>query len=375
MKKYSIIIILAIIGTGAAAWYYYRANSVAPSRSITPVQTEEPKVLKIPTGTSSEISLSPLSICRALDKAVEFLNTSPDKITPVNEKQRSFLSADYMTYRRHMKKDMFGPDELKAYAARDAETLNKILRDNGFSIQLEPFSSPDSIGFLAIQDILVKWLEKAERKPIRSGKNEYAGFRLEAQSMAALESAHDAQVSFAVDDERNPTVVMAEIVTQSGDKVCCAVRIKITENNTEAVPFFSGKGVPSDHDVMHTIRSLVENRIQYSGTCRYNAIELPMISYQEQPDVAWFKKLQFPGYTVDQALQEVIFKMNESGARANAAFVFTIAGCTAGIPMPSPEPLIVNEPFLLWIERPGMPLPIFAAYLDQKYWTDPGSIE
>jgi hypothetical protein len=99
-----------------------------------------------------------------------------------------------------------------------------------------------------------------------------------------------------------------------------------------------------------------------------------MITYQEEPDVEWLKSLQFPGRAVSKALQEVIFKMNEVGARAQAAIALVV--CEVAAPsMHYQEPLIVNQPFLLWIERPGMPLLIFAAYLEQKYWTDPGSIE
>jgi hypothetical protein len=175
-----------------------------------------------PVAANSGISLSPLSICRALDKAVEFLNISLEQVTPVNEEQQSFLNTEYATYRQHMKKDLFGADELKAYAAYDAETLNKILKDNGFSIQLPSFSYPD-IGIVAIQDILVKWLEKAERKPIRSGKKDYAGFHLDEVKM---------HVSFWGNDQSNSTIVIAEIATQSEDKVYCAVKVKIGDQKT-----------------------------------------------------------------------------------------------------------------------------------------------
>jgi hypothetical protein len=365
MKKYGVLIGLAIISAGVAGWYWYydvkKQGAVTAEKQVT-----GPKITST-TVTTSEISLSPLSICRVLDKAVEFLNISPEQIIPVSAEQQAFLSADYATYRQHMKKDLFAPHELKAYVARDAETFNKILRDNGFTIQLKEFTHPDSIGVVAIQDILVKWLEKAERKSIRSGKKEYAGFHLDEKKM---------DVSFSGNNQDNPTIVIAEIATQSKDKVYCAIKVKISDEKTAAVPFFADKDSPSDHDVIHTIdvlREQFKNPGQYPSVYLFNAIELPMINYQEQPSVKWFKGLKFPGYAVDQALQEVIFKMNEVGARAKAAFAIGMCG-SAPCVRPK-EPLIVNQPFLLWIERPGMPLPIFAAYLEQKYWSDPGSIE
>lgn len=372
MKKYMVVVGVAITIIGAAGWYYYRTKMREPVNAVKPAQVEQQTVPVVnqavkPTVASSEISLSPLSICRALDKAIEFLNLSPDQIVPVNDEQRSFLNVDYATYRQHMKKDLFGPDELKAYVASDAETLNKVLRDNGFSIQLAPFPRSDSIGIVAIQNILVKWLEKAESKPVRSGRKEYAGFRLDECKM---------QVSFSGNNQDNPTIVIAEIATQTDDKVYCAVKVKIENDKTTADPFFESKSSTSDHDVMHTINTLrqeFKDTKKYSDVRRYDAIELPMISYQKQPSVKWLLGLRFhPTYGVAQALQEVIFKMNDFGARAKAAVAMELGEMAM---LRSKEPLIVNQPFLLWIERPGMPLPIFAAYLEQKYWSDPGSIE
>lgn len=312
--------------------------------------------------SSSEISLSPLSICKALDKALEFFNISPEQIVPVNEEQRAFLNSDYQAYRQHLTKGIFGPHELHAYTARDAETLNKILRDNGFSIQLQEFASSDSVGVVAIQDILVKWLEEAEQKSIRSAGKEYPGFALDADEM---------HVSFYGDDQSNPHIVIAEIATQSDDKVYCAARIKAGS----VVPFFEGNNL-SDHDIMHAINSLrlqLKDPNKYRSTHLYNTMELPMIDYQKRPSIEWLLGLMISGSFVGQALQEVIFKMNEIGARAKAAVSIEIL--RSAPPSLIVKPLIINQPFLLWIERPGMPLPIFAEYLQQEYWSNPVSLE
>jgi hypothetical protein len=374
MKRYCIIVGLVILSVGIAGWYYWQHNIPISQETL----QSKPQPLKVPVSIS-DISLSPLSICKALDTALEFLNMLPDQMLPINEAQRTFLSSDYAAYRQHIKKDMFTSHELQAYVAHDAETLNKILRDNGFSIQLEDFSGPDSIGVVAIQNILVKWIEKAERKSIRSGNKEYPGFHLDEQFHL---DTHKMSVSFSGNDQNNPTLVISEIATQSGDKVYCAVKVKIGDEKTTVTPFFQGKDMPHDDEIMQAIDALkkeFKDSEKYPSLHRYNALELPMINYHEKPSIEWLLRLKFPpNREIAQALQEVIFKMNETGAQSKAAVAIEICETMSMYPSPPPppkEPLIVNQPFLLWIERPGMPLPIFAAYLEQKYWADPGSLE
>jgi hypothetical protein len=363
MEKYSIINLVLLLPV-AVGWYYYHT----PHKPGTPT-TQSAHVIQ-QAATNSEISLSPIAICKAFDKAIEFLNISSDQIMPVNNQQKAFLNADYATYRKYLKPDLFAPDELKAYVARDAQTLNKILRDNGFSIQLQEFVNAQSIGIVAIQDILLKWLKAAKRITIPSGKKQYIGFHLDEHRM---------DVSFSGNDVNKPTIVVAKISTQSHDKVYCAVRMNMNSDKVVLVPFFEGVAAGlTDHEVMHAvceIREKLKDSSQYSNINRYNAIELPMIEYQAKPSVKWLIGLKFsPGYEVAQALQEVIFKMNEFGARAKAAVAIELMKSVAPSPN-SKVSLVVNQPFLLWIERPGMPLPIFAAYLPQKYWADPGSLE
>jgi len=315
----------------------------------------------------SEISLAPLTICKALDQAIAFINISPEQIIPVNSKQDAFLQRDYAVYRRHMTDTLFRPDELQAYVAEDAETLNKILRDHGFSIQLKPFR-PSEVGIVAIQDIIVTWNKKAEHSTIQAAGKTYPSFIMDEKNN---------DITFFVYHDQENHIIIAEILTQSHDKVYCAVKMKTIDGQNTVVPFFDYHTENIDDlTVAHTIaqwQQNVKNNPLYSYT--FNALELPMIMYHAQPSLEWLLKLQLSsGYVVTQALQEVIFKMNEIGAQAKAAVAIAIRELSSAHSAPQ-NPLIVNQPFLLWIERPGMPLPLFAAYLTQEHWAAPPSFE
>jgi hypothetical protein len=71
MRRYGIIAALGVFAVGAAGWYYYYVK-MRESISVTNQgRAAEPPVKKAseimkPAATSSEISLSPLSICLSL---------------------------------------------------------------------------------------------------------------------------------------------------------------------------------------------------------------------------------------------------------------------------------------------------------------------
>lgn len=78
--------------------------------------------------------------------------------------------------------------------------------------------------------------------------------------------------------------------------------------------------------------------------------------------------LEIYHYRIRQALQETRFQMNEKGARAQSAVAIEI--CVKCIQQPTPT-FDITEPFYIWIERPGMSVPLFAAYVDQVDWKEP----
>jgi serine protease inhibitor len=73
---------------------------------------------------------------------------------------------------------------------------------------------------------------------------------------------------------------------------------------------------------------------------------------------------------VQEAKQEVRFGMNEEGARAKTATALAVRAAASAL-----EHIVVDDDFLLWIERPGVAVPLFAGYLvKHDAWRDPGSL-
>ncbi|MDO8598851.1 MAG: hypothetical protein Q7S02_01975, partial [bacterium] len=60
------------------------------------------------------------------------------------------------------------------------------------------------------------------------------------------------------------------------------------------------------------------------------------------------------------------------GARAESAVAIAV---TRGGSFEKPKPdLVIDQPFLCWIRRPGCRLPLFVGYFDTDSWKDPGSL-
>lgn len=42
--------------------------------------------------------------------------------------------------------------------------------------------------------------------------------------------------------------------------------------------------------------------------------------------------------------------------------------------LPKPD-LVIDRPFLCWIERPGIPVPLFLGHITEEDWKSPGSLD
>jgi len=103
-------------------------------------------------------------------------------------------------------------------------------------------------------------------------------------------------------------------------------------------------------------------------------LHFPMVDLAERETLDWIKGLYTLGqdkrsWEIKEAVQQVTLKMNHLAARARAADEMTV-----GITSLPPPALIIDRPFLVVFERPGLPQPLFAAYVTQESWKDPGLI-
>lgn len=202
-------------------------------------------------------------------------------------------------------------------------------------------------------DVTVKWFEKGDKQEIESEdpenpekKRMYPGVRIKSK-----------HVSFSRSREHPHPI--ARLDTKNGDQV-----------------FMTMVDVPlADFGIYAFIRSL-ELRPTYR---EFGGLRFPMTKFKENPDITFLegmKNTSKEGYpaVIVQAWQETKFRMNEVGARAESEVrLRTMVYGSAGFD-PVPPDHVIDKPFVVWIVREGLPLPLFMGYITREHWENPGEL-
>ena len=299
------------------------------------------------TLTTESHAIHPILGC--LIASEEFLGEDR-KWTAVNDLQKQFLELCFESGKSDVPTLK---DDMKSIANLDVAVINKFLKDEGFSIQLDPLPEGEGFAIASVLKILVEWISKGERIKIRSENTgeEYDGVKKMRE------------VFFLRSDKHHDPI--ACITTKSKDKVYITM---IDDPET---------GI----DLVDWVQSLRGN-LSYSS--EREGIHFPMINYDEEVNISWLEKMHtlavddakhFPGDPMEiaQALQQTKLRMNEVGAKVESAAAMGMVRCSAfsGPEPPPPPPYIVNKPFLVWFEREGLELPYFIGFMTEDKWEDP----
>lgn len=243
-------------------------------------------------------------------------------------------------------RDISRLEELKAKVGLDADTVNKFLEENGYSIRLRPWTPADNMfGVAAVQDTVCRWLEPGDleskngREITLAGKT---GFRLRS---------HKHGVSFFDVGEREPAVC-------------------IETKGRDGVIILRTDDAPLNEFELASRANLILSQVQKSNQWGrdYDGVDLPMVYFDVQPDISWLVGLKTDrGAEIMQAVQQVTFGMNQFGARAKQA---SALGATRGISIENYYK--VDGPFLVIFGRVGCKLPTFHAYVEESDFRDPG---
>lgn len=108
----------------------------------------------------------------------------------------------------------------------------------------------------------------------------------------------------------------------------------------------------------------------------FGGLRFPMVNINQGVDIGWLKGMATVGkdnlpYYISQALQQNKLRINEIGARAQSATAISVRLMSA---VPPPPDYTIDRPFLVWFERRGLSKPIFAAYVTEEDWRNPGDI-
>ena len=106
---------------------------------------------------------------------------------------------------------------------------------------------------------------------------------------------------------------------------------------------------------------------------RYEGVIFPMVHYDQHEDISFLKgmRIEGTGHYVAEAVQQTRFRMNEFGARAESAVAMTKRLCASS---EERKPYVLDRPFILWIERGGIGIPIFMAVFAEDVWKDPKTL-
>lgn len=239
--------------------------------------------------------------------------------------------------------EIAGIPELESIASFNAAEINHWLAERKFDIKLDPFPR-HGFGTACMLDVVVQWLVTGEARPINlaTGQQVPGVFLKEGLSFFTSPAGPGARIS-----------------TKSGDIV--------------SIMRFDNKQGLKGLDLALFIKTWHSQHIN-----DYSGLYFPMVDLDQQPDISWLLEMETTGkdghpYIIWQAKQQTKFRMNEVGARVKSAVAI---GVMRGISVHRPKPpLIVDGPFLIWIERPGLSHPFFVGHITPEGMKSPGSLD
>ena len=249
-----------------------------------------------------------------------------------------------------------GHKELRYWVDWVAATLNKILKEEGFNIQLKDFK-PGEFGVVAILDVLVEWLIKGNEDQILVGDVTYPAVRMDYSGQVDGRYTQLVEV-FGSPHHPNPVGMLC---TKTGDRVYMTIA--------------GVSSPPEGFALCDAIEQIRSGMLTASG--RWAGMLFPMVDINDQPDISWLIGMNTTDQhgkhaEISQALQQTKFKMNQFGARVKSAVAI---GITITAVRKEPQWLVIDKPFYLWIERDGVSFPVVGMYVDYSDWKDPGNLQ
>jgi len=289
---------------------------------------------------TNSLTIAPILGCL---KAASGFIKKPLTCTPVNDDQQEFI-------KRFM--GLIGgldslTKELVSIADADVQVINRFLKEKGFDIQLPP-APAGSFSVASVLNILVEWLKEGIVTQVR---NYNSGMLHDAVKLK-----EGVQLYRSFKDE--PIVC---IRTKSGDIVWITIVRDIPETR------FGIMEVIKDAEVVMDAGFVAADR-------DHEGVIFPMIDYNQFVDISWIEHMRVTDdWYIDKALQQTKFRMNEKGARAESAVAMTLRLCCCA--PQNRSPVIINDTFVLWIERPGVEFPVFAGVFAEDVWNKPANLD
>lgn len=308
-------------------------------RYVPPIVTTTgalPKITTITTSPTPTMMSCPLSILGCFQAANELLK-SPQQWTGTTKKQEIFLRR----YLHYLPETVKLKNDLIYKASRNEDEINDWLRQNGWSNMEVKIADPQGFATACILDVMLNWTSPGTVTSIKG----YPAVHLtkDDQGVRAFNMPIHPHPIVSIGTQGLDTVYMTIATERPKDEVFDLID-KI--NNLRC-----GLRTPASADV-----------------------KFPMVSMEASTDISFLHGTASApsGYFVDDAKQMNRFRMNEIGARAQSV---TTMCYRMGSSMERTQLIVIDKPFILWIERVGLNLPVFAGYFAEDSWKKPQSIE
>jgi hypothetical protein len=236
-------------------------------------------------------------------------------------------------------------DVLRRKADRDIKVINQWLEENGFSIRLTQEVGKDGFAVASILDVLCEWMAEGVRTTIEKPGASYPAVKLKKDDGVSLVQHPDLH--------GHPII---RIRTKGGEKVCMTV----------------ADGIPEGLLGLHSkVRSL---QLAATPDYRYEGVVFPMVQYDRAEDISFLvgMRIKDSQYYINEAVQQTRFRMNEKGARAESAAAMGVRCFSLG---GDRKPYVLDRPFILWIERDAVAIPLFMGVFAEDSWKDPKTLE
>lgn len=293
-------------------------------------------VFSVSINASESKDMTVLPIIAAIQKADEFLGSNDWNAK--NNTQENFIK-NYLSKRNELK--LLSDRELRSCASLDIQVINKFLKDNGFSIKLSPMGGK-ALAVASIMNILCKWSNPGQPSKVIYQDKEYPAVKMKS--------------GYKIMKFKDSAVLL--LGCENADVVCM----------TQAPKQLEGFGI------LEFIETLAKEECK-EVTADYDKVTFPCVDLNQQSDIKWLVGMIKPDdenlidfkARIAQAMQQTKFQMDEFGTAVDSAAAMMVARS-----MPTPkEHYVINEPFLVWINRSGVSVPLSAMYVDPKDWKRP----
>lgn len=277
---------------------------------------------------NKSISYSTHPLAAALEKVLEIVkeeNWSGSN----NTKQQELLSL----IRRNIPSKDFEALTMQTIASRSTEVINSFLASNGFDIKLGELG-PNDLGIASILKILMTWKESCEHRIKGQDGILYQGVKIK-EEIKLLDSPYSRGY-------------IAQIHSLEGFDIYLTT-----------IP-----AKPVDEQELFALACKMSKTKNYEIPAKLDSVSFPEVEMDNQPDLSWLLGMSAGQNVITQAVMQTKFKLDKTGAKAEAAVAIAV---TRSFNLQKND-LMIDQPFIAWIEKPGIELPVFVAWCDYDSW-------